>query len=475
MGLVPGAIIAGRYRLERRLGEGGMGVVFRATHVVTRKPVALKFLKRRHGDDPSSVQRFLREARASCAVRHPSVVEVYDVLELDGGSPVMVMELLVGETLARRLKRQKSLSLPELARIMVDVCSAVGCAHSLGIVHRDLKPENIFVAETPAGPVVKVLDFGIAKLTASEGDAAHTGVTTGTGALLGTPFYMSPEQLFGEKSINHQADIWALGVVLYEALSGVRPTQAENVGQIYKTVMTGAFVPLGDRAPHLPPDVLDLVSRMLSRDRTQRPADLREVQAVLGAYANKAFDVVEPPRTPPPFETLPAQDSEVDTSNASTIAAAASSSDRRPAAAPSALATTRRAWRGYAILGSGAVGVAAFGFLALRGPASAPPQVPTVAVASPVESAPAAPVAPVQTAIVSETPALVAAPAPAGVSSSLATAGATEAARSPKASRPSPQAAPSARSQPKPKPRCAQPYTLDAEGNKIFDPACFGQ
>ena len=145
-----GTLIAGRFRLERSLGEGGMGVVWKAVHAVTRKPVALKFLKR-GADDARAVQRFLREARAACAVRHPSVVEVHDVIELEDGSPVMVMDLLTGETLAQRLARVHGLSLPELARIMVHVCLAVGSAHALGIIHRDLKPQNIFLAESTSG------------------------------------------------------------------------------------------------------------------------------------------------------------------------------------------------------------------------------------------------------------------------------------------------------------------------------------
>jgi len=240
--LAPGLVIAGRFRLEKRLGEGGMGVVWSAVHVVTRKPVALKFLTAAGRDSKHAVQRFLREARAACAVRHPSVVEVHDVLELEGGAPVMVMELLAGETLADRLQRERVMSLPDIARIMVHVCSAIGCAHALGIVHRDLKPENIFLAISPSGQEVKVLDFGIAKLTASEGDAAHSGAITGTGAILGTPYYMAPEQLFGEKDIDHRADIWALGIIFYEALTGQRPTQGQNVGQIYKIVVTGAIV-----------------------------------------------------------------------------------------------------------------------------------------------------------------------------------------------------------------------------------------
>jgi serine/threonine protein kinase len=289
-----GALVAGRYRLEYALGEGGMGVVWQAVHAVTRRPVALKFLKRARDDrDPSAVRRFLREARAACAVQHPSVVEILDVLELEDGSPVIVMELLKGETLAQRLTREQSLSLSEAARILVPVCSAVRCAHALGIVHRDLKPENIFLVQPTAKSAVKVLDFGIAKLTAAEGDAAQTAATTGTHTILGTPHYMAPEQIFGEKDIDHRADVWALGVILYEMLCGVRPIGPGNLGQICKVLMTDAIVPIHERAPHLPPGILRLVTRMMSRDKASRPADVRDVLAVLSPFADPDFTPVD--------------------------------------------------------------------------------------------------------------------------------------------------------------------------------------
>jgi eukaryotic-like serine/threonine-protein kinase len=280
--LSPGSVIAG-YRLRRNLGEGGMGVVWEAEHVGTGTRVAMKFLKRADPDEGVS-RRFLREARAARAVKHPSVVAVHDVLELEDGCPVMVMELLQGETLADRLARQSVIALPELAPILVDVCAAVGCAHSLGIVHRDLKPENIFLVSSPEGRTVKVLDFGLAKLTADDGDAARTagGGSTGAGVLLGTLLYMAPEQLRGEKGIDHRVDIWALGTIMYEALSGSTP--ARTVAEIYRVVLLGAMVPLGERAPHLPPSILDLVDRMLSHDRQQRPGDIREVVDVLSGY-----------------------------------------------------------------------------------------------------------------------------------------------------------------------------------------------
>jgi serine/threonine-protein kinase len=281
--LDPGALVAGRYRLERVLGEGGMGVVWAATHVHTRRKVALKLVKRAGAEDLRV--RLLREARASCAVRHPHVREVYDVLEADDGAPMMVMEHLAGESLADRLEREGKLTLPEAAALLLPVVSAVGAAHALGIVHRDLKPANIFLEEGPPKSV-KVLDFGIAKLTASEGDAAATAALTTSGALLGTPYYMSPEQAFGEKDVDHRTDVWALGLILYRCLTGVLPTRADNVGQVFKSIVARPIPPLAQAAPELPADVTTLVDRMLSRARKHRPGDLHEVAAVLERYTD---------------------------------------------------------------------------------------------------------------------------------------------------------------------------------------------
>jgi eukaryotic-like serine/threonine-protein kinase len=274
--------VAGRYRLEHALGEGGMGVVWAATHEITRKKVALKLVKR--ADAPAQRTRLLREARASCAVRHPHVREVYDVVEDDDGSPMMIMEYLVGESLHDKLDREHKLALPEAAALLLPVVSAVGAAHALGIIHRDLKPANIFLGEGPA-PMVKVLDFGIAKLTASDGDAAATEALTISGAMLGTPYYMSPEQAFGEKDIDHRTDIWALGLILYRCLSGILPTQADNHGQVFKNIVARPIRPMEQIAPDLPSDVTAVVRRMLSRACQDRPRDLHEVADVLAQYA----------------------------------------------------------------------------------------------------------------------------------------------------------------------------------------------
>jgi serine/threonine protein kinase len=222
--LSTGRVILGRFRLERELGHGGMGTVWAATHTLTGKSLALKFLKASSAGDETARRRFFREARSACAVRHPHVVSVHDVIELDDGAPVMVMDLLEGESLRARLDRENTISLELLRPIVIQVLSALEALHAQGIVHRDLKPDNVFLCSA-AGEGVKLLDFGIAKHVArdeaSTEGATDTGALTGTGAMLGTPFYMAPEQAFGEKDIDARVDLWAIGIVLYECLAGV--------------------------------------------------------------------------------------------------------------------------------------------------------------------------------------------------------------------------------------------------------------
>jgi serine/threonine protein kinase len=267
-----------------------MGVVWSATNTNTLRRVALKMLKSDTATDPRVRKRFLREARAASAVQHPNIVEILDVVELEDGSPAMVMELLEGESLGNRLRQRTRLELGETAAVLLPALSAVGAAHALGIVHRDLKPDNIFLARGAEGePTVKVLDFGIAKVGVLDQEAGPTELKTGTGTMLGTPYYMSPEQVFADAVIDYRSDIWAFGVILYQCLAGVRPTQADNVGQIMKIIMTGAMVPLEVQVPDLPPEVTSLVGRMLSSAREERPQSLKDVCVILRAHSTVKF------------------------------------------------------------------------------------------------------------------------------------------------------------------------------------------
>jgi serine/threonine protein kinase len=305
--LLPGALV-GRYKLEHVLGRGGMGEVWAAMHTATSRRAALKFLRGPTQLRPEARRRFLREARAATAVNHPNVVQIHDFFELEDGTPVMVMDLLHGETLGERLKREVKLSLVDAVNVILPVVSAVGTAHSLGIVHRDLKPDNVFLARRPTGDAldVRVLDFGIAKLTAAAA-ANETGGATDTGTMLGTPCYMSPEQSFGEKDVDCRADVWAIGVMLYEALSGGVPLVADNLGQFVKRLVTEGITPLEALVPNLPAPIYVLVTRMLSRDRERRPSDLREVWEILSP-----FGTVQAPNFAPAVSERPPAEVESD-------------------------------------------------------------------------------------------------------------------------------------------------------------------
>lgn len=288
--LKAGVLIGGRYRLERFLGAGGMGSVWAATHQVTGRRHALKFLRDESIAKAEMRQRFSREARAACSVDHPNVVAISDVFDSDDGTAVMVMDLLEGETLRERLERERKLSLASAADVLLPVVSAVAAAHRRGIVHRDLKPDNIYIVDGGGPSAVRVLDFGVAKLLDSH---QENGPLTRTGTLLGTPCYMSPEQGFGEKDIDQRSDIWSLGVILYEMLSGVRPVEGEGVGQVLKRLTEDGITPI-DAMVELPDDVCHLIGRMLERDRAARISDLREVFDVLEKYAAVKVPIVSP-------------------------------------------------------------------------------------------------------------------------------------------------------------------------------------
>jgi serine/threonine protein kinase len=301
--LSTGSLIAGRYRLEEHLGEGGMGTVWAAIHTVTRRSVAMKFLRDGGRAKGELRQRFLREASAASALKHPNVVEIIDVFDFDDQSPVMVMELLQGETLGKKLARDERLSLEETAALLLPVVSAVGTAHSLGIVHRDLKPENLFIERRGDETAVKVLDFGIAKLSAERYlERGLADQLTDTGSMLGTPCYMAPEQATGEKLVDHRADIWSLGVILYECLSGTRPIEGENLAQVITRLVSAGIIPLERLNPELPHEVATFVMQMLSREPARRPQDLRELSKILSAYAP-----VRPPAFGVPSGNPPAE------------------------------------------------------------------------------------------------------------------------------------------------------------------------
>ena len=381
-----GDLVGGRYRLVRLLGEGGFAIVWSATHLVTRRQVALKLLKEEFAADRNVRQRFLREARAASAVRHPNVIAIQDVFEEEGGRPVIVMDLLEGESLGERVRRTGALPLQDTAAVLLPVLSAVECAHGLGIVHRDLKPDNIFLAAGPGDAVaVKVLDFGIAKLTARDGDAARSGGLTRTGALLGTPYYMSPEQIFGDGEVDARSDVWSLGVILYECLAGVRPTQAESIGQIIRMIASDAIVPLAQRKPELPTEVTAVVGRALSFDNEARPA-LEEVRRVLAGHVDPASRLVVVASDAPPPTGLE------DTARASSDRDGRASTQSAVTRPPQETRRRGRTWAAVVVAGIGAIAVGVVWRSSTASQSVPDPQVaadPSVSGASAVIAAPA--------------------------------------------------------------------------------------
>jgi serine/threonine-protein kinase len=285
--LPEGALVGGRFRIERLIGRGGMGEVYAARHAATGKEVALKVIRSAQAAGKDHVRRFMREARAATAIDHPNVIEVYDVFADAEGNPVMVMELLKGEPFSRYRERTRALKLHEVAEILLPAARALRAAHEKGIIHRDLKPDNIFLAVTPAGRTTKVLDFGIAKVLDPTKISSETqGQQTSTGSILGTPHYMSFEQAMSDKGVDHRTDIWAMGVMIFEALTGRRPLIYDTLGQMYASFLQGSVPSIREFVPDLPADMADVLDRCLAKERGNRLGDLGPLIAVLEKYSD---------------------------------------------------------------------------------------------------------------------------------------------------------------------------------------------
>ena len=261
-------LVSGKYRINDPLGSGGMGAVYSATHVEVGRKVALKFLRSDLTKTPGTVARFRREASAAGSIGHENILEVFDVGEMSDGTPFIVMELLEGESLARLMSREKKLAPWRAAHIAAQMLSALGAAHHRGIVHRDLKPENVFLT-TRAGQrdFVKVLDFGISAIT---NPVEGTPRLTQTGDVLGTPPYMAPEQARGEPVIDHRADLWAAGVVLFEMLTAQLPFPGQNGLQVISRILTEPVPRATKHVPDLSPELDAVVFKALDKDKTAR-------------------------------------------------------------------------------------------------------------------------------------------------------------------------------------------------------------
>jgi serine/threonine-protein kinase len=437
-----GDVFAGKYAIEAIVGRGGMGVVLAARHLELDERVAIKLILSEDGPKSADfVARFVREAKLASKIKNEHVVRVIDVARLESGEPYIVMELLEGQDLSDILAERGPFPVDQAALFLLQACEAIAEAHALGIVHRDLKPANMFLTVRRDGqPCVKVLDFGISKLVGAGGGAAMTK----TNALMGSPYYMSPDQLVQSKDVDARADVWALGVILFELLTKKYPFDAEDAPQLIAHILHMQPASLASFRPDAPPELVALVEATLVKDRAQRIPDVAEFSRRLAAFAPDAgrysleriTGVLG--RTGAP-QSMPSSSA---WSAASTGPATASgmsrSSTGTPATAPSitaggaTLSSTTASRSNRTPLVYGTTGLAILltlgGVALLRSRNSAPPPVASV----PVSVAPSpAPVAPEPTAATAAppTPSVMPAVAPTpSASAPAAPAGSAEAA-----------------------------------------------
>ena len=368
-----GSVLAGKYRLERELGRGGMGAVIAARHEQLAQRVAIKVLLPEYASSPDVVARFVREARAAANLESEHVVRVTDVGLDDRVGAYMAMEYLEGSDLAHALRERGPFPVKEAVDCVLEAIDALAEAHSRGIVHRDVKPANLFLATRKGGTqTIKVLDFGISKV-ALVGDGSDEKLTA-TGQMLGSPGYMSPEQIRASRDVDARADIWSLGAVLFELLGNTRPFDGETVGVVFANVLAQDPKPLRSVRKDAPEGLAAIVRRCLDRDAAARYADVGELAKALAPFGSGRAEK-EVRRASAVLRSSPAR------AVASSSSSSSSSSARRPAVA----------------IVVGALFVAAIGtaaFAKLRGDRTlkASPDVPAaITTASAAASAPIAP------------------------------------------------------------------------------------
>jgi serine/threonine-protein kinase len=375
VGVKPGDVLGGKYRVERVLGAGGMGVVVAARHLLLDQRVALKFMRASVITDEGAVERFLREARAVVRLRGEHVARVFDVGKLDDGAPYIVMEYLDGRDLGAVLQRSGALAAPDAVDLVLGGCVGVAEAHRQGIVHRDLKPQNLFLTRRPDGaPLVKVLDFGVSKMRAGVG--ASPGAVTGSAVMMGSPSYMAPEQMRSARDVDERADIWALGVILYELLSSALPFDGESLAVICAQVLAAEPRPLAEVALDVPHALAAVVERCLRKEPDERYADIAALAVALAPFASERgrdaarsiASIVARPRT---LEEDPAPGVDSSASTFSMTTQSAASGEKREA-------RRRVVWSGLAlVVAAGAAVTFVFGTRRAAEPAREPAAAPT--------------------------------------------------------------------------------------------------
>src|SRR5688572_14572709 len=279
----PGDVVAGKYRIESVVGTGGMGVVLGAVDVSLGRPVAIKFLAPSKSRKESAIARFHREARAAAALQSEHVARVFEVGTLPNAAPFIVMEHLRGADLSQVLLGRGALSIEEACDYVLQACEALGEAHTRGIVHRDLKPQNLFLTQRPDGsPCIKVLDFGISKANDDE-----TQNLTSTGTVMGTPLYMSPEQVRSLKNVDARSDVWALGIILFELLTGAPVYIAPTASALCTMIAMDPPTPLRAKRPDAPSQLEAVILRCLEKDPASRFPNVGALADALAPYATE--------------------------------------------------------------------------------------------------------------------------------------------------------------------------------------------
>ncbi|MDB4962107.1 MAG: serine/threonine protein kinase [Myxococcales bacterium] len=304
--------VVGKYKIHDQIGEGGMGVVYRASHVVLGSPAAVKVLLPQFTKDPVVLERFFTEAKAASAIRHVGITDVFDYGRLSDERAFIAMELLRGEDLTSFLARHRTVDPSIAAEITSQLLAALNAAHAVGVVHRDLKPDNIFLVRdggAPGGIRIKILDFGIAKLISEPSGKRQRAKTKGD-TILGTPSYMSPEQCRGGGEIDARADLYAVGCILFELLTGRPPFLADGQGEIMAMHIYEAPPRLSQHARSLPPELETLIARMLTKSAEDRTPSAAWALAALERVPLPPLEITEIPLATPSVAPTPAIEDE---------------------------------------------------------------------------------------------------------------------------------------------------------------------